>query len=100
MGSSQNTNGILAFDANFDLWTKSEIIKFNLNKGNDIRRFDNMIADSLLQRIVSASSGLLLNKNLPNQALPQNTHSFINVLPRHDERRGDAQGRLPGVDDQ
>lgn len=48
MWSSENA-GVLDFNAEIELWTKAGHIKVNLRKGIDIRKFDALIANAVLQ---------------------------------------------------
>ena len=48
MWSSENASGFLDYNAEIELWTKAGNIKVNLGRGIDIRRFDKLIAATLL----------------------------------------------------
>lgn len=47
MWSSENA-GLLDFNSEVELWTRAGHIKIQLKKGVDIRRFDKLIAQALL----------------------------------------------------
>ncbi|NBD24337.1 PH domain-containing protein [Paenibacillus glycinis] len=49
MWSTENAGGFLDFNAEVELWTKAGHIKVKLQKGVDIRKFDMLIANALLQ---------------------------------------------------
>src|SRR5690606_29587247 len=48
MWSSENGHGLFNFNSEIELWTKAGHIKVNLNKGLDVRRLDNLIAQAVL----------------------------------------------------
>ena len=49
MWSTENAGKFLDFNAEVELWTRAGHIKINLQKGVDIRKFDKLIANSLLK---------------------------------------------------
>ncbi len=49
MWSTENAGKLLDFNAEVELWTKAGHIKINLQKGVDIRKFDMLIAEALLE---------------------------------------------------
>lgn len=49
MWSTENAGKFLDFNAEVELWTRAGHIKINLQKGVDIRKFDKLIANSLLE---------------------------------------------------
>lgn len=49
MWSTENAGKFLDFNAEVELWTRAGHIKINLQKGVDIRRFDKLIAESLIK---------------------------------------------------
>ena len=49
MWSTENAGKLLDFNAEVELWTKAGHIKINLQKGVDIRKFDKLIAEALLE---------------------------------------------------
>lgn len=49
MWSSENAGKFLDWNAEIELWTRAGHIKVNLNKGVDIRKFDRLIANAVLQ---------------------------------------------------
>lgn len=49
MWSTENAGSLLYFNAEVELWTKAGHLKINLKKGVDIRKFDTLIATSLLK---------------------------------------------------
>ena len=48
MWSSENAGSLLDWNAELELWTRAGHIKVNLNKGIDIRKFDRLIANAVL----------------------------------------------------
>lgn len=51
MWSSENAGGMLDFNAELELWTRAGHVKVNLQKGIDVRRFDNLIAQAVLGKL-------------------------------------------------
>lgn len=49
MWSTENAGRLLDFNAEVELWTRAGHIKVKLQKGIDIRKFDMLIANALLQ---------------------------------------------------
>ncbi|URN83117.1 PH domain-containing protein [Acetobacterium wieringae] len=48
MWSTENAGKLLDLNAEVELWTRAGHIKVNLRKGVDIRKFDRLIADAVL----------------------------------------------------
>jgi hypothetical protein len=48
MWSTENAGSFLDMNAEVELWTKSGHIKVKLKKGIDVRKFDTLIAESIL----------------------------------------------------
>ena len=49
MMSTENAGKFLDFSAEVDLWTRAGHIKINLQKGVDIRKYDKLITNALLE---------------------------------------------------
>lgn len=49
MWSTENAGKILDLNAEVELWTRAGHIKVNLRKGVDVRKFDRLIANAILQ---------------------------------------------------
>lgn len=47
MWSTENA-GVMDFNAEVELWTKIGLIKVKLRKGIDVRRFDSLLANSII----------------------------------------------------
>jgi hypothetical protein len=50
MWSTENAGRFLDFSAEVELWTRAGHIKINLNKGVDIRKFDKLIANAVMNK--------------------------------------------------
>lgn len=50
MWSTENAGKFLDLNAEVELWTRAGHIKINLQKGVDIRKFDELIANALLKK--------------------------------------------------
>ena len=50
MWSSENAGGLLDFTAEIELWTRAEHIKLQLDKKIDVRQFDKLIAECVLNQ--------------------------------------------------
>lgn len=48
MYSTENAGKILDFNAEVELWTRAGHIKINLNRDCDIRKFDKILAEAIL----------------------------------------------------
>lgn len=48
MYSSENSRGVLDFNAEIELWTRAGKFKLNLKKGIDIRKLDKIIGQHIL----------------------------------------------------
>lgn len=48
MWSTENSGKLLDFNSEVELWTRAGHLKINLKKGIDVRKFDTLIATSLL----------------------------------------------------
>lgn len=49
MWSTENAGRLLDLNAEIELWTRVGVIKINLNRGVDVRKFDKLLANALLK---------------------------------------------------